>query len=295
MQELLLFAQTPASRQAQLLNILAGVAGMQPVRVIERHLIFKPNRSPGVKTGQIGASQGIQSQQSQALQGQLQGELFYLHLVGLIDDTTIPNQEFITPQDGQTNGIKLSQGDGNRRSVNNAGHFEKLEDTPAKPKWCLRYNDWPEAAGRRPVTSRSTLSVDISEGNPFKFMEALGYSFVSEYLIEGHRLVYNNISILLHRVLRFPSESAPRDERSSTNTTVAPTATPRSQLPPLDVMVPVDTSDSFILQTFVHVQDGSKPESMAAGINELKGFKDLVKGVVDLEIGDRLALDTRVK
>ena len=49
-----------------------------------------------------------------------------------------------------------------------------------------------------------------------------------------------------------------------------------------------------MLQASALVQDGTKPESITLGINELKVFKDMMKGVVELEIGDRLALDTRV-
>ena len=30
-------------------------------------------------------------------------------------------------------------------------------------------------------------------------------------------------------------------------------------------------------------------------MNELKAFKDMIKGVVEMEVGDRLALDTRVR
>ena len=44
MHELLLFGQIAASRHDQVLNILAGVAAMQPVAVFEKHLVFKPNR-----------------------------------------------------------------------------------------------------------------------------------------------------------------------------------------------------------------------------------------------------------
>ena len=50
-----------------------------------------------------------------------------------------------------------------------------------------------------------------------------------------------------------------------------------------------------MLQASVRVQDGTKPESMTLGINELRALKDTMKGIVDLEIGDRLALDTRVR
>lgn len=59
--------------------------------------------------------------------------------------------------------------------------------------------------------------------------------------------------------------------------------------------VPFDRSGSYILQASIRVQDGSKPESMTLGITELQAFKEMMKGVVNLEVGDRLAMDTRVK
>ena len=45
----------------------------------------------------------------------------------------------------------------------------------------------------------------------------------------------------------------------------------------------------------MRVQDGSKVETMTKGVNELLSLKETLKGVVELEIGDRLALDTRVR
>jgi len=43
------------------------------------------------------------------------------------------------------------------------------------------------------------------------------------------------------------------------------------------------------------VQDGNKPETMAMAMNELMRLKETMKGVVDMEMGDRLALDTRMR
>ncbi len=57
----------------------------------------------------------------------------------------------------------------------------------------------------------------------------------------------------------------------------------------------LDTSETYILQAAVRVQDGSKVETMTKGVNELLNLKETLKGVVDLEMGDRLALDTRVR
>lgn len=75
----------------------------------------------------------------------------------------------------------------------------------------------------------------------------------------------------------------------------APISSPRKSLPPYGSLVPLDPSGGYVLQASARVQDGTKPESINLGINELKAFKDMMKGVVELEIGDRLALDTRVK
>lgn len=93
MHELLLFGQVPSSRHDQVLNILAGVAAMQPVPVLEKHLVFKPNRLPAsARPVQIGGAQDIQKSQVQALQAQNQGDLFYLQLVAEPSSTVLKGQ-----------------------------------------------------------------------------------------------------------------------------------------------------------------------------------------------------------
>jgi mediator of RNA polymerase II transcription subunit 18 len=60
-------------------------------------------------------------------------------------------------------------------------------------------------------------------------------------------------------------------------------------------LCPLDPSGSYILQAAIRTADGSKPESMVLGIDELKAVRESLQGVVNLEVGDRLALDPRVK
>jgi len=43
------------------------------------------------------------------------------------------------------------------------------------------------------------------------------------------------------------------------------------------------------------VQDGNKPETMKVATDQLARFREEMKGVVDMEMGDRLALDTRLR
>ena len=57
----------------------------------------------------------------------------------------------------------------------------------------------------------------------------------------------------------------------------------------------MDPGGSYILQATVRVQDGSKVETMNKGVTELVNLKETLKGCVDLEMGDRLAMDTRVR
>jgi mediator of RNA polymerase II transcription subunit 18, fungi type len=109
--------------------------------------------------------------------------------------------------------------------------------------------------------------------------------------------VHNNLVLLLHRILRFPDKSAISSQATNghSQSTVGSLGGPVEELPYFSDLQLLDKSGSWILQSSVRVLDGSKPESMALGINELKAFKDQMKGVVDLEVGDRLALDTRVR
>ncbi|KAH0543643.1 hypothetical protein FGG08_002081 [Glutinoglossum americanum] len=297
MHELLLFAQIPLSRHNQLLRILCGIAGTQPQRVVERHLIFMPRKIHDSRGQQVGGTQTVQNQQAQALQGQLHGELFHLQLVGEIDDGQFADEDGRTLEGEQEeedevmkdaaggkieilakpepSPLKAPSGDSVEKPFY---HFEKQ-------RWSLRFHDLPEVPVRRPVTSRMVSSVDIIDGNAIEFMDALGYKYVSEYILEGHRVTHNNLTLLLHHIMLFPPLPPNGTSISS----------PRKSLPPYCSLVPLDQSGGYVLQASALVQDGTKPESITLGISQLKAFKDMMKGVVELEIGDRLALDTRVK
>lgn len=84
MHELLLFAQIPPTQQSHLLSILAGIAAMQPQPFLERHLVFKPRRTPGSprpgpgESGILGMADGA----LHAFQTQTRGDTFYVQLVG---------------------------------------------------------------------------------------------------------------------------------------------------------------------------------------------------------------------
>ena len=97
-------------------------------------------------------------------------------------------------------------------------------------------------------------------------------SRISSYFVSGHAFTHNAISIRLFQTR--PASSPPR----------YPEAFPL-----------LDPSGSYILQASLRVQDGSKPELMSRGFAELVEFQKMLKGVVELSPGDRLAMDPRVR
>jgi mediator of RNA polymerase II transcription subunit 18 len=108
------------------------------------------------------------------------------------------------------------------------------------------------------------------------------HRFVSEYYIEGHRFVHENVVILLHRVLHEPGvrslETAPKEE-----------------LPAFAALQPLDPSGAYILEAKIRVHDLNNPVVLVAGVEELKRFQKQMKGCVELDVPERLSLDTRVK
>ena len=178
MHELLLFGQVPFTRHEQVLMILAGVAAMQPQPVTERHLVFKPTRSPGVNGVKVAAKPGTSTTQVQALQSQMQGDLFYLQLVSNVNSKSNPPDDgFIKVEDMNVGGASVN-GQANHSTT---GQTPMVSTKPAtdlsKHSWSLEFRDLPEVPGRRPVTSRLMASVPIAYGDVLEFLDALGYVY----------------------------------------------------------------------------------------------------------------------
>ena len=108
------------------------------------------------------------------------------------------------------------------------------------------------------------------------------HSYGSEYVDEGFQFVHKNATILLHRILRFPNPEQSRDS-------------PLESLPPFKDLEPLDKSGAYVVQVSIKIQDNYKPETREKAQAELLALKGTLKGVIDLEPAERLALDTRVK
>jgi mediator of RNA polymerase II transcription subunit 18 len=117
---------------------------------------------------------------------------------------------------------------------------------------------------RRPTraTDRSGTKSVSQSAPPSSHSTSNTHSFVTEYYIEGHRLVHGNVILFLHRVLHEPGVRSVEEA-------------PKTSLPPFDSLQLLDLSGAYILEAKVCVQD--------------------FRGCVELALPERLALDTRVK
>lgn len=152
MHELLLYGQLPAPRHEQVLKILAGHAAMQPRRVLERHIIYKPTREPDEPGAHLGRGGGSQTIGGKPVKQGTVKSLFYAKLVQKLD-----SEDFGRAHNDQTDTKSLS------------ANVKSGEE----PKWSFEFSDLPDT-GDRGVSARLASSTDILSGDPHAWMVAMG-------------------------------------------------------------------------------------------------------------------------
>ncbi|KAL4881479.1 mediator complex, subunit Med18 [Aspergillus karnatakaensis] len=268
MHELLLFASVPSQQHHELLQQLAGLTAMQPRHRLERRLIFKAHRKPGLANARGAPSRDAQGADIVRLNKMLNGQMFYTQVVGPISEADFDTKpSSADDSDAAMTGMEQATG--------------SPYDYDSQP-WKLEFRDIPEAGTRSTITARLMASATLPKGDIVTHMNAWGYSFISEYVVEGDIFVHNDIVIFLHRVLQYPAQSHDSHE-------------PRRQLPLFGDMSPLERTGGYILQAAITVQDGSNQELMRTASQHLFGLREQLKSAVRLEQADRLALDTRAK
>lgn len=163
--ELLLFGQLPHSRHEQLLNILAGIAGQQPQRVIERHVVYRPQRDPLQRQYAVGASQTVQTTQRATSREQLTKDMYYWQAVKELDESDF--------------GVALSA------STEDA-QKEKASPEAARKGWTIQFQDIPEP-GQKPVNTRWVQTTDIVAGDAHAHMKATMYRYGPVFVVFSRR------------------------------------------------------------------------------------------------------------
>lgn len=145
MHELLLYGQVPRSRHDQVLKILAGVAAMQPRRILQRHIVYKPTREPdepGLNMRR-GGTQAVAVKQTKPTAAK---DLNFSQLVQKLVEEDFGNRN---------NGSALMAGG----------------QVGGESKWALEFHDTPDT-GDRGVLARLTQVTDITSGDPHAYMVA---------------------------------------------------------------------------------------------------------------------------
>ncbi|RMD39303.1 hypothetical protein DV735_g5822, partial [Chaetothyriales sp. CBS 134920] len=261
MHEFSLYGQVSGQGYDVLLQQLAGVARMQPQHVRELHLVYKSTVPPGLRLiPSVTNSDRIQNPEVQRVSNMLTKSLYYVHLVGSIEE-----RKTATGQIGQAtaaNGINEQQG---APVVN----------------WRLDFKDTPEP-GTQVVTSRLMSSIPIEGGDLVSFMSAFGFEYVSRHFVEGVQFYDQDTTLFLHRPSNIPRVEAEK-------------ATDLSFLDDSESVKLVDASGAYVLQASIEAIDGTNPELKDRATRQLLALKDTLEQAIDLKPGDRLALDTRTR
>ncbi|KAG8624254.1 hypothetical protein KVT40_007321 [Elsinoe batatas] len=278
MHSLTLYAPLPAARHAQALHILTGLSAAQPTETFSRVAIFAPIRA-AVDTNLIAKKKNNAAQQP----GQLT-------LVQLVEE--LRREEFggvdgslSDGTGGQANGDEAENEAGDQggdvgMEGSNAAASQTKPGEKEEGKWMARTQEIPEPETKnvvlRRVTEESITGKDIKG-----YVEGGKYRFVNEYLTEGHRFVYRDVVLHLHRVL-VTKTSSPGDGMSTT-------------LPALEDLALLDASGAFVLEATVRVEDRSKPALVQGAMEQLLALRNELKGAIELRVPERLSMDTRVR
>jgi mediator of RNA polymerase II transcription subunit 18 len=154
MYELLLYGTVSAGRHDQVLKILAGLAAMQPQRLLERCILYKPQREPeepGLHMRR-GGTQNVAVKQA-TKQTAAAAALYYTKLIQKLSEEDFGGESGVQQLDGQSLSADVKDGE--------------------EPRWSMRWEDIPDT-GDRGVSIRFTNTTDLLSGNPHAHMIAAG-------------------------------------------------------------------------------------------------------------------------
>lgn len=141
-------------------------------------------------------------------------------------------------------------------------------DNLANRQWHFQIMEMPEA-GKQKTTSQSISSWSVKKGDSFQFLQSLAYKFQFEYWQKGFQFVYGNAVIQLTRIHIL-------DETTK-------------------AIKLLDPSQQWIVKVYIDVGHLTDIEALNKAVKELEKVKTELHGLMNLEIPDRNAFDTRIR
>lgn len=163
MQEFLLYSQIPAAREHQVLSILAGFTGTQPVAVCEQVLLYAQIKvAEAPMAGKRGAAAARNQQQAVAA-----ARPHYHKLI---------------------------------RAVNHARNDATTTTAALAEPWILRVDQVPEP-GTKELLSRAATAQPASPEDLSRLSNPQLYRYRTQYLARGNRFVHENLVIRVYQLL----------------------------------------------------------------------------------------------
>ncbi|KAN0108125.1 Mediator complex, subunit Med18 [Hyaloscypha variabilis] len=266
MHELFLSTQVANEDLQRALRILQGYCGMKPVTFLRRRLIWE---GPRMRNGLKGIDAGFLKRQSQPIWRSLHEQLIrQSYIITLLYD--VKREQF---------------GEGEKAGVQDGEEGQKEEDPVIdcdQLLGILRWTDLPDPAGGRPVNSRLLVNIENERGL-CTLLKSMNHRLTQEMIQECHRFVLGNVVFDFSRYLQLP----PSDTELVSSI--------RSKLPAYESLVPFDAENKWVLTASALVFNGSVPDHMQKGIDELMTVKTDFEGCFDFQALDRHIFDTRVK
>lgn len=257
MHEFVLFSQVPATREAQLLSILSGVTGNQPVPVSEQILIY--------------AQLKVQEATVHKKVGGVPHEYRPPHSIpsGLL--TVEKQQKPLQKQQEQPRSYhKLLRGFSVKKC--------SVGDVQA---WNFRAESLPEP-GVKDYISRDVTQHTVTDEDMLRIQQSDLYRLKRQHIQTGHQFVHDDVIVKIYRYYCIPSQDAPTD--------------PLSLPPPSPAdLKQVDASGSWIVEVVVRVEEVTNSALVEHAKKQLLTFKETMDGALDLIAPDRFVLDTRVR
>lgn len=272
MHELLLHGSVPVARHHQMLSVLAGLtATPSPPRVLERHFIYRPERTPSSQpysSVKVGASQQIDAgktfkKSQQALEARL---------VRIV-------QELDASADNANAALDVDEMDGieDAKPISNGNHVYEDESI-----WTLHVDETPEPSVRTHVSRKTSRQIFNSIGDAETYIAQHELKVVSQYLLVGHRFVHNNLFLKLYQCMQL----LPHDRGGDSG--------PDTRLSGFERR-PLDSSGAFVLESSAAVEDGTDATLMSSASAMLLRLKDHLDGCIELKAVERLSMDTRAR
>lgn len=107
-----------------------------------------------------------------------------------------------------------------------------------------------------------------------QFLEDLGYDVINQYWLSGIRFFHNDIIIEIFKILIRDDETSVSNDKIKLKL--------------------LDDSNEFQVRAYINVPKSTDVELISQGAKDLARFQDFLKNLIQLEIPDRMYMDSRV-